>query len=333
MDDKLSTVEWDLWRGDEIMWDSHLCKYSDHNIYQSSLWARHKEKTGWLSMRLVGNQGQNTVTIAQILFRLLPFQGRLVWIPGGPIGMPEKWGSGLFKAIKDKLNVPWLYVRINNFYNFQEHQTKELLRNHWIRPRKYLSSDQSLLYNLNNSEEERYRQLGSNWARNYRRSKKFNHNTDIWKNPDPLEICDLYNQMKEYKKFKNSFNEQEIQSIIKNLSNNLVIIYTRNSKSELISIRGALIQENKAWDILAATNLQGRKEYASYATFWFLTLECQKLGVKVYDLSGVNPTRNKGVYDFKKGTGATSVRYIGEWEKGGTLFRTLINLGLHFQNG
>ncbi|NDD59571.1 MAG: hypothetical protein EBZ47_10095 [Chlamydiae bacterium] len=72
--------------------------------------------------------------------------------------------------------------------------------------------------------------------------------------------------MKEYKKFKNSFNAQEIQSIIKNLSNNLVIIYTRNSKSELISIRGALIQENKAWDILAATNLQGRKEYASYAT-------------------------------------------------------------------
>jgi lipid II:glycine glycyltransferase (peptidoglycan interpeptide bridge formation enzyme) len=33
-------------------------------------------------------------------------------------------------------------------------------------------------------------------------------------------------------------------------------------------------------------------------------------------LSGIDPVKNKGVYDFKHGTGATEIKYVGEWDNG-----------------
>lgn len=41
---------------------------------------------------------------------------------------------------------------------------------------------------------------------------------------------------------------------------------------------------------------------------------CRTKGVSRYDMSGVDPINNKGVYDFKKGTGAEEIKYLGEWE-------------------
>jgi lipid II:glycine glycyltransferase (peptidoglycan interpeptide bridge formation enzyme) len=41
---------------------------------------------------------------------------------------------------------------------------------------------------------------------------------------------------------------------------------------------------------------------------------CGERNVQWYDMSGVDPVNNKGVYDFKKGTGAQDLQYLGEWE-------------------
>jgi lipid II:glycine glycyltransferase (peptidoglycan interpeptide bridge formation enzyme) len=77
---------------------------------------------------------------------------------------------------------------------------------------------------------------------------------------------------------------------------------------------------NKAWDIFAAATPQGRKQYSSYVTAWSLFNFCAKSQIANYDLSGIDPIKNKGVYDFKNGTGATEIKYIGEWESGSPFF-------------
>jgi len=41
---------------------------------------------------------------------------------------------------------------------------------------------------------------------------------------------------------------------------------------------------------------------------------CHAAGVKRYDMMGIDPTYNPGVYHFKKGTGAECIDYLGEWE-------------------
>ena len=67
-------------------------------------------------------------------------------------------------------------------------------------------------------------------------------------------------------------------------------------------------------DFLAATSYEGRKHYASHATLWALANELARRGVVRYDLGGVDPVLNKGVYDFKHGTGAMEVPYGGEFD-------------------
>ena len=59
---------------------------------------------------------------------------------------------------------------------------------------------------------------------------------------------------------------------------------------------------------------EARKVYASHATLWAMLDHCSRLGLCDYDLSGVDPVGNKGVFDFKHGTGARLVECLGEWE-------------------
>ena len=82
----------------------------------------------------------------------------------------------------------------------------------------------------------------------------------------------------------------------------------------MIALRGCGILGEKAWDLFAAAAPPARKVYASHALLWALTSECRERGVSRYDLSGIDPSSNKGVYDFKKGTGAYPLKYAGEWE-------------------
>jgi len=65
---------------------------------------------------------------------------------------------------------------------------------------------------------------------------------------------------------------------------------------------------------MAAAGSEARKVYASYATLWGMAQECHVRGVNLFDFSGVDPQNNKGVWDFKRGTGAQPIEYLGEWE-------------------
>ena len=45
-----------------------------------------------------------------------------------------------------------------------------------------------------------------------------------------------------------------------------------------------------------------------------LLKHCKSQGIEEIDLGGIDPQKNPGVYNFKKGTGATPIEYLGEWE-------------------
>ena len=75
------------------------------------------------------------------------------------------------------------------------------------------------------------------------------------------------------------------------------------------------IKHFKGFDILAATNSEGRKVYASYGVFWEIIKYFKLSKLKNYDLSGIDEINNKGVYNFKKGTGSVIVKYLGGYLK------------------
>jgi len=59
---------------------------------------------------------------------------------------------------------------------------------------------------------------------------------------------------------------------------------------------------------------KGRKTYASNVALDALLGSLVARGISNYDLGGVDRTNNKGVFDFKHGTGGTELSYVGEYE-------------------
>ena len=87
-----------------------------------------------------------------------------------------------------------------------------------------------------------------------------------------------------------------------------------NEAGKVLSVRGALIQQSTAWDFIAVTTPEGRKTYSSHRTLVALAQECARRGCTTLELGGIDPEKNKGVFDFKNGTGAQITTYLGEWE-------------------
>jgi lipid II:glycine glycyltransferase (peptidoglycan interpeptide bridge formation enzyme) len=70
--------------------------------------------------------------------------------------------------------------------------------------------------------------------------------------------------------------------------------------------------------LLGATNERGMKCKAAYLLQWRLIEWLKQSGAEFYDLGGVNPDTNPGVYHFKRGFGGADVRYVSPYIAYGT---------------
>ena len=123
--------------------------------------------------------------------------------------------------------------------------------------------------------------------------------------------------MDEYKKVdgvKLQMSASDIRSVQKCFGSDLMLIRMDNEAGNVLSVRGALIQQIIAWDFIAVTTPEGRKTYSSHRTLVALAQECARRGCTTLELGGIDPEKNKGVFDFKNGTGARITTYLGEWE-------------------
>ncbi len=68
--------------------------------------------------------------------------------------------------------------------------------------------------------------------------------------------------------------------------------------------------------LLGATGEEGLKSKASYLLQWQMIEYLKSAGCRFYDLGGINPQTNPGVYHFKSGMGGEEVVQLGRFERG-----------------
>jgi lipid II:glycine glycyltransferase (peptidoglycan interpeptide bridge formation enzyme) len=186
--------------------------------------------------------------------------------------------------------------------------------NGWTRPKNKMSSGYSMLYRLNGNEEDRLKRTTGNWRHNLKRSARYGLHIEEWVKPDISQISALYREMEFFKTLPTQYTQIELEAMFKFLKKNIIIYRCINKEGKLLAIRAAGVFGDTALDLLAVAGSEARKVYASHATLWALLDHCNKIGNTFYDLSGVDPIHNKGVFDFKHGTGADLVECLGEWE-------------------
>ena len=307
-------LAWTPWEGDAAQWDVIVRQLQDFTVFQSYAWGEHRARFGWSPLRLLASDRGQVVAVAQVLVRRHRFGIGVVWIPGGPLGKTSAWNSGLRQAIRKEAGLRFFYCRLNVMSNRTSELEDTLLANGWLRSSRQLSSGLRLEYLPSLPDEQRMLQCSGNWRHNLRRSFKRSLRMSVWDTPDPKVMMQIYASMQELKNLAAQTSHEDIESIFNSFGQRCVIVRCDDERGELLALRGALIMGPKAWDIFAVASPAGRKVYASHAAFWELMAQCSQRGVVWYDMGGADPINNRGVYDFKKGTGATDTTLLGEWE-------------------
>ena len=308
---------WQVWDEADDGWDLIVSQFSDGSIYQSSKWAKHKESSGWQAIRLIKFYQNHHVAAAQCLFRRGPLGSVVVWVAGGPIGDIESVSSDFVNIVKQQTSARFLYVRIAVMRKTDVASSNALTGQGWRQSSAIIGTKSSLVHSLDAEESIRRSRCSTNWKRNLKRSAQNDKSTYIWKSPDAKSISDAYAQMDEFKNIKGvslSRSIDDLQSVINTFGESLILVRSDDQDGAPLAVRGALLFNETAWDFIAVTTPTGRKKYASHAVFWALAEQCFQLGIKQFDLGGIDPVNNRGVYDFKKGTGTAQVDYLGEWE-------------------
>jgi len=295
-------------------WDSLLAGQLGATVYQLHGWGELKRSLGWGVIRVALGLRSAPLAMAQVLFRKYPFGVYVCWIPGGPTGDVASWAPGLGKALQRALSARWLFLRVNTMLPTSTVGENTLNTSGWHTPTIRFSSGLSLTYNPSVIESERLLMTSTNWRHNLKRSGKHDLVIRRWASPDAAELQAIYRSMEQHKSLEAFMTNDELEALLDRLRDKILLYRCEDRNGDLIALRACAILGTEAWDLLAAASPAARKQYASHATLWALLNECGHRGITRYDMGGVDPIRNKGVFDFKRGIGAQPLTYLGEWE-------------------
>ena len=187
---------------------------------------------------------------------------------------------------------------------------------------KYLkfSTIDNLYKTLPLDERSLLSSYSKNWRHNYKRSMKKNLNVKINNSPNKEEIINLSNKFHKLKNKKIYSNfTKDLFSYLKYFKDNIFHFECRLD-NKLLAVRTVLVIKNKSWDLFALSDELARKNYANYhlmhKVFTYLIIK----KVKYFDFCGVNYKSNKGVFNFKIGTGCYLLKTNHEFVYSNNIF-------------
>lgn len=302
---------WSLFTGDDSYWKDQVYLKDSSTYLQDIEWAKHLENLGWTLCRWHYEQNGKSVAFLQGFLKRYPFGIGVLWFPDWIVGS-YKFTDGVTEAIRRSLSLRVITIRIRSHHEKNDIEL-DFLKSEFTIASKPFGSSFSMHLDLSITNEQLFKGLTKNWRRNLKRSKRLDH--EIVEIRDVDTIANLYINMTKAKGLsKVFFSEKQIESIIKSFGANILIIGAKTPDGSINAIRGAIIRNDKAFDIFAAANAFSRKNYLSYSLCWELLNRCKSLGCDHFDFSGVDPENNMGVYNFKKGTGSFLIESLGEFE-------------------
>jgi len=121
-------------------------------------------------------------------------------------------------------------------------------------------------------------------------------------------FCFIYNEMRKRKAFETTVDVEEfgrIQEDLPECSRMRVLI----CEDKGVPVAGLVTSAmgDSAIYLLGATSDEGLKSQGAYLLQWTMMGWLKENGIQFYDLGGIDPERNPGVYSFKRGFSGTDV--------------------------
>ena len=305
-------------------WSSLLLQFDDATIYQtwsygSVRWGRHN-----LS-HLVLKRGDEVVGLAQVAIKKMPvINAGIAYIPWGPLWQPKAAEKdtgilqNLIQALKDEYIMRrGLLLRIAPCVIENDSlDVATIFSSEGFQRNLSFSPYRTLLLDLTPSLEELRKGMAQKWRNQLNRAEK-NGLKVIEGTEDRLYhiFLTLQKEMLDRKEYLPGVDYDEFREIQKDLPEPLkmrIIVCEFQGKPVSTSIGSAI--GNTGIYLLGATGTEGLNLKGSYLLQWRMIQWLKDKGCRWYDLGGINPEKNPGVYHFKAGLSGKDVCHIGQFE-------------------
>jgi lipid II:glycine glycyltransferase (peptidoglycan interpeptide bridge formation enzyme) len=300
-------------RATSAEWSQMLDLFDDANIYQTSAYGgvRWGEKN--LS-RLVLKRDGDVVALAQVrIVRPTPLKFGMAYLRWGPIWkrccqpLDPDVPVRMARAIEDEyLGKRKLFLRIlpNAFTGSPRAQVFQEAFSKFVRERSEADiTYRTFVLDLTPTLEELRSRLDKKWRNQLTRSEKNNltvvsgHGTEEYQT-----FCMIYSQMRERKAFETTVDADEFGRIQKSLAEpqRMRILICQDQGVPVAGLVASAMGDSAIY-LLGATSDEGLNSKGAYLLQWTLIRWLKERGIKSYDLGGIDPQGNPGVYHFKRG--------------------------------
>lgn len=326
-------------------WANILLQFDDANLYQTIEYGRNVPGGKNLS-HLVVKKNDEPIAVAQSRILKLPIINRgIAYVYWGPLWRKKnetpdkKILCVALKALYDEYVIKRNYLLriVPNIIEHKDFAYRALFESIGFFLNESAKRELTILLDLTKSLEELRNNLRGNWRNHLNKAERNGLEIKTGCADEQYEIFQkIYMEMFTRKQFSDSPDIRNFVKIQNELSPELkmqvFICYSGNEP-----LAGAVCSAigNTGIYLLGAITDNGKKSQGSYLIQFKILEFLKKCGCKCYDLGGIDPQKNPGVFHFKDGMGGEKSSYIGQFEawhswiswaivKSGSLYKKII---------
>jgi lipid II:glycine glycyltransferase (peptidoglycan interpeptide bridge formation enzyme) len=314
-------VEMDRWT--PIEWSQMLDLFSDANIYQTWSYGQVHWGKKTLSHLVLKRDGEICAMTQLRIVRPTRFNFGMAYLRWGPLC--ERRGKPLDSEIVSRMAnaIDTEYVRkrklfvriIPNAFIASGRATafQSAFSRFDSEPSAPSNVYRTFVVDLAPEIDELRKRLDAKWRNHLKRAEK--NNLKIIAGNGSAEFrtfCDIYNQMRERKSFETTVDVEEFARIQEDLpeQHRMRVLICEDACQPVAALAVSAMGDSAIY-LLGATNEGGMKSQGAYLLQWTMIQWLKEKGIRWYDLGGIDPEMNPGVYSFKRGFSGADVVQMG----------------------
>jgi lipid II:glycine glycyltransferase (peptidoglycan interpeptide bridge formation enzyme) len=311
---------------DPASWERTLSSFDDATVYQTWSFEAVHSRAKSVSHCIV-ERGGRPAAAAQVRiarFPLIPFGvAQVFWGPmcresGGPADVEGL--AHLANVLKEEYGKRrGLLVRLLPHAYEDTPECDAVLQA--LESNGFVKSSRGRIYrtfrmNLSRSHDELRASLAQKWRNQLNRAERNDLEIEEGDDLGRFDLfADLYREMMARKKFDTDVDVEKFREMVRNRDEFawLRVFICRSGGVASAAVVVSAVGDTGIY-LLGATNSEGMKSKSSYLLHWRVISWLKERGCRWYDLGGINPQSNPGVFHFKKGFSGDDVRQMGRFE-------------------
>lgn len=287
-------------------WREVVRRSENANVYASEQWGEYKRCLGWSVKRIIiSDRSGRELGLAQYQVRKRG-PARFVLAQGCPIptGNGSYQAKEIFGAFIANLNLSRLDLLGIKYHQFETGEAKLAMLAHGFRP-VISAKDHTLEVDLSRSMEAIRSALDSRWRNALVKAEK-KEGIEVEYIRDPIAriaafeaFSMMYSALKERKGFHNTLNTELYRDFA--ARDTFLEFQVVRENGEPILVRIAHKSRHRWTDFYVASNERARAIEVPRLALWRAIEKAKQEGASTYDLGGIDPVSNRGVFVFKAG--------------------------------